>query len=238
MDVQDLSIRNNLAVLFSDLLARHCFDLHDFLFHVGVPSLIIIWNEGKAEANPESEAGAVSLVVWSCNFSKILMGHIRPVTPIAISVKASPHHTLPHTATILSSSLAVELACDRHSLAASHNSKSVGPVLAVLKAVLLLADHVPADEQSCRSPESGGGSSSINRMCGEVNISHFLGTFGGDLDLEMGSSTFGSGRGSFGAPADQNAALLTTVTSSKFALNFGLIKDVSRIRKNCSKLMV
>jgi len=44
-------------------------------------------------------------------------------------------------------------------------------------------------------------------MRGEVNISHILGTFRGDL--EMGSSSFESGRGSLGTVADQNVSLAT-----------------------------
>lgn len=51
MDVQDVNLHNNVAVLFSVLLARHCFGLHDFLRHVGIPLLVKIWNEGRAEAD-------------------------------------------------------------------------------------------------------------------------------------------------------------------------------------------
>ena len=212
VDVQDISIHNNLAVLFSVLLARHCFGLHDFLLHVGVPSLVKIWNEGKAEADPESEAGARLTCHLVLRFFKTFDApHPACYTNSSHSVNASPHHTLPPTATTPPSSLAVKLACDRHLLAATHNSISVGPVLAVLKAILVLADRVPADGKSSRSSGSGGGSnsSSNNRMGGEVSISHILGTLSGDLDLEMGSSSFGSGRGSLGAAADQNVSLAT-----------------------------
>jgi len=67
------------------------------------------------------------------------------------SVSASPHHTLPPPQSASTSAggsgagPAVKLACDRHLLAATHNSISVGPVLGVLKAILVLADRVPAD---------------------------------------------------------------------------------------------
>ena len=97
----------------------------------------------------------------------------------------------------------VKLACDRHMLAATHNSISVGPVFAVLEAILVLTGRVPADGKSSRSSGSGGGSnsSSSNRMGREASILVML---SGDLDIEMGSSSFGSGRGSLGAAADQN----------------------------------
>ncbi|CAG2063942.1 unnamed protein product [Timema podura] len=58
VDVQDLSIHNSLAVFTSILIARHCFSLEDFVFHIALPSLVKAGNEGRGDANAEAEAGA------------------------------------------------------------------------------------------------------------------------------------------------------------------------------------
>ena len=123
-------------------MARHCFGLQDFLLYVGVPSLVKIWNEGRSEADFEAEAGAR----LTCHLVLRLFKTSDAPYPACYSnsshsVNASPHHTLQTS----SPSLGVKLACDRHLLAATHNSISVGPVLAVLKAILVLADRVPAE---------------------------------------------------------------------------------------------
>lgn len=142
--IQDNAIHHNLAVLFSVLLARHCFGLQDFLLYVGVPSLVKIWNEGsRSEADPEAEAGArLTCHLVLRLFKTSDAPHPACYSNSSHSVNASPHHTLQQST---STSLGVKLACDRHLLAATHNSISVGPVLAVLKAILVLADRVPTE---------------------------------------------------------------------------------------------
>lgn len=123
-----------------------------------------IWNEGgRSETDPDSEAGAR----LTCHLVLRLFKTSDAPYPACYSnsshsVNASPHHTLQQTAP---SSLGVKLACDRHLLAATHNSISVGPVLAVLKAILVLADRVP--------PE--GNENSVNQIIVSINLTshHF-----------------------------------------------------------------
>ena len=159
VDVQDNSIHHNLAILFSVLLARHCFGLQDFLLYVGVPSLVKIWNEGRSDADSEAEAGArltCHLVLRLFKTSDAPHPACYSNSNSSHSVNASPHHTLQQQQqqqqqqSTTSPSLGVKLACDRHLLAATHNSISVGPVLAVLKAILVLADRVPAEGTNLR----------------------------------------------------------------------------------------
>ena len=154
VDVQDVSLHHNLAVLFSVLLARHCFGLQDFLLYVGVPSLVKIWNEGRAEADPEAEAGAhLTCHLVLRLFKTSDTPHPACYASAGSSVNASPHPNSlqpPASSSSCSASNAsllgcVKLACDRHLLAATHNSISVAPVLGVLKAILLLADRVPTE---------------------------------------------------------------------------------------------
>jgi mediator of RNA polymerase II transcription subunit 12 len=64
----------------------------------------------------------------------------------------------------------LKLSCDRRLLSATHSSISLGAVLAVLKAMLLLADAAAACDRrkEQRNLPSGLG--------GELSISHILGT--------------------------------------------------------------
>ena len=215
-----------MAVLFSVLLARHCFGLQDFLLYVGVPSLVKIWNEGgRSDTDPEAEAGArLTCHLVLRLFKTSDAPHPACYSNSSHSVNASPHHTLQQqqtttTTTTATTSLGVKLACDRHLLAATHNSISVGPVLAVLKAILVLADRVLPEGKGNRL--TGGGTGSGGRLGGgvggggvgsnEVSISHILGTsWSGDLDMDIGSSgSFGGvgGRSHFGGAPAENVPL-------------------------------
>lgn len=82
----------------------------------------------------------------------------------------------------------IKLSCDRHLLAATHNNIKVGPVLAVLKAILLVADAM-AGKQPPKKPDipmahsgKGAGPGSVGVGVGvgsggggELSISHILG---------------------------------------------------------------
>ena len=210
-----------MAVLFSVLLVRHCFGFQDFLLYVGVPSLVKIWNEGgRSDTDPEAEAGArLTCHLVLRLFKTSDAPHPACYSNSSHSVNASPHHTLQQqqtttTTTTATTSLGVKLACDRHLLAATHNSISVGPVLSVLKAILVLADRVLPEGKGNRL--TGGGTGSSSRLGGrvsgfgvgsnEVSISYIL----GDLDMDIGSS--GSfegvgGRSPFGGAPAENVPL-------------------------------
>ncbi|KAK2719591.1 mediator of RNA polymerase II transcription subunit 12-like protein isoform X2 [Artemia franciscana] len=133
MDINDLTIHMNLGIFFAILVARHCFGLQDFLLHVGLPSLMKIWNFGQLCT--EAEPGAR----LACHI--ILRLFKTPTTPQPACyslVGASPHPNI-----AAGNQPGIKLTCDRHLLAAAHNSirSSTEPVVAVLKAVLLLANY-------------------------------------------------------------------------------------------------
>jgi len=94
--------------------------------------------------DPEAEAGAR----LTCHLVLRLFKTSDAPHPACYSNSSHSVNVSPHVNTLQQSpspSLGVKLACDRHLLAATHNSISVGPVLAVLKAILVLADRIPAE---------------------------------------------------------------------------------------------
>jgi len=102
--------------------------------------------KGRSEADSDAEAGArLTCHLVLRLFKTSDAPHPACYSNSSHSVNASPHPTLQQAP---SPSLGVKLACDRHLLAATHNSISVGPVLAVLKAILVLADRVPVEGMS------------------------------------------------------------------------------------------
>ncbi|XP_076661232.1 mediator complex subunit kohtalo [Halictus rubicundus] len=205
VDVQDLSIHNSLAVFTSILIARHCFSLEDFVVHIALPSLVKACNEGRGDADMEAEAGAR----LTCHLLLRLFKTVECPQPALYSVSTSPH-PLPNGN---SRGYSIKLSCDRHLLAAAHNNIRVGPVLAVLKAILVVAD-ATAGKQPPKKPDvpmnhssKAGGPASVGVGVGvstggpnELSISHILGTSdilgGGDdlgLDLAMSSSSSSAG---------------------------------------------
>ncbi|KAM4693939.1 mediator of RNA polymerase II transcription subunit 12-like protein isoform 2-T2 [Discoglossus pictus] len=116
VDVSDLSFHDSLASFIAILIARHCFSLEDVVQHVALPSLL-----AAACGDPDAEPGAR----MTC---RLLLHLLR--TPQVCSF--GPVNGRPATG-ICSS-------CDRHLLAAAHNSIEVGAVFAVLKAILMLGD--------------------------------------------------------------------------------------------------
>ncbi|KAG7209569.1 hypothetical protein KM043_015646 [Ampulex compressa] len=205
VDVQDLSIHNSLAVFTSILIARHCFSLEDFVVHIALPSLVKACNEGRGDADMEAEAGAR----LTCHLLLRLFKTVECPQPALYSVSTSPH-PLPSGS---SRGYSIKLSCDRHLLAAAHNNIRVGPVLAVLKAILVVGD-ATAGKQPPKKPDvpmthssKGGGPASVgvgvgvsSAGPGELSISHILGTSdilgGGDdlgLDLAMSSSSSSAG---------------------------------------------
>lgn len=202
VDVQDLSLHNSLAVFTSILIARHCFSLEDFLLHVALPCLVKTCNEGRGDADTEAEAGAR----LTCHLLLRLFKTSECPQPALYSVSTSPH-PLPSGNP---RGYSIKLSCDRHLLAAAHNNIKVGPVLAVLKAILVVGD-ATAGKQPPKKPDvplthsgkAGGGPGSVGVSGsgpGELSISHILGTSdilgGGDdlgLDIAMSSSNSSAG---------------------------------------------
>ncbi|KAL6442397.1 hypothetical protein ACFW04_002558 [Cataglyphis niger] len=205
VDVQDLSIHNSLAIFTSILIARHCFSLEDFVVHIALPSLVKTCNDGRGDIDIEAEAGAR----LTCHLLLRLFKTVECPQPALYSVSTSPH-PLPSGNT---RGYSIKLSCDRHLLAAAHNNIRVGPVLAVLKAILVVGDATATKQPPKKidiplsHSSKGGGPASVGVGVGvsgsgpgELSISHILGTSdilgGGDdlgLDLAMSSSSSSAG---------------------------------------------
>lgn len=78
----------------------------------------------------------------------------------------------------------MKLSCDRHLLTATHNTIHVGAVLAVLKAILVVADLTSKHSKPTKKEPSNKIPTPLGS--GELSISHILGTsdiLGGAHDL-------------------------------------------------------
>ncbi|KAM6258215.1 mediator of RNA polymerase II transcription subunit 12-like protein [Porphyrio hochstetteri] len=114
VDVSDLSFHDSLATFIAVLIARQCFSLEDVVQHVALPSLL-----AAACGDPDAEPGAR----MTC---RLLLHLFR--TPQVCLFPQGAGKLFP----------GVRSSCDRHLLAAAHNSIEVGAVFAVLKAILML----------------------------------------------------------------------------------------------------
>ncbi|NXL98144.1 MD12L protein, partial [Tyrannus savana] len=116
VDVSDLSFHDSLATFTAILIARQCFSLEDVVQHVALPSLL-----AAACGDPDAEPGAR----MTC---RLLLHLFR--TPQVCLLAQGTGKLCP----------GIRSSCDRHLLAAAHNSIEVGAVFAVLKAILMLGD--------------------------------------------------------------------------------------------------
>ncbi|XP_071609028.1 mediator of RNA polymerase II transcription subunit 12-like protein isoform X8 [Heliangelus exortis] len=116
VDVSDLSFHDSLATFIAILIARQCFSLEDVVQHVALPSLL-----AAACGDPDAEPGAR----MTC---RLLLHLFR--TPQVCLFPQGAGKFFP----------GIRSSCDRHLLAAAHNSIEVGAVFAVLKAILMLGD--------------------------------------------------------------------------------------------------
>uniref|UniRef100_A0A8C4V7E0 Mediator complex subunit 12L n=1 Tax=Falco tinnunculus TaxID=100819 RepID=A0A8C4V7E0_FALTI len=114
VDVSDLSFHDSLATFVAILIARQCFSLEDVVQHVALPSLL-----AAACGDPDAEPGAR----MTC---RLLLHLFR--TPQVCLFSQGTGKLFP----------GIRSSCDRHLLAAAHNSIEVGAVFAVLKAILML----------------------------------------------------------------------------------------------------
>ncbi|KAM4821379.1 mediator of RNA polymerase II transcription subunit 12-like protein [Thomomys bottae] len=116
VDVSDLSFHDSLATFIAILIARQCLSLEDVVQHVALPSLL-----AAACGDADAEPGAR----MTCR----LLLHL---------FRAPQGCFLPHA--VGKSFPGIRSSCDRHLLAAAHNSIEVGAVFAVLKAIMMLGD--------------------------------------------------------------------------------------------------
>uniref|UniRef100_A0A8C3C2Z0 Mediator complex subunit 12L n=1 Tax=Cairina moschata TaxID=8855 RepID=A0A8C3C2Z0_CAIMO len=119
VDVSDLSFHDSLATFIAILIARQCFSLEDVVQHVALPSLL-----AAACGDPDAEPGAR----MTC---RLLLHLFR--TPQVCLFPQETGKLFP----------GIRSSCDRHLLAAAHNSIEVGAVFAVLKAILMLGNVNP-----------------------------------------------------------------------------------------------
>ncbi|XP_064639525.1 mediator of RNA polymerase II transcription subunit 12-like protein isoform X2 [Lineus longissimus] len=128
VDVGDLSIHDSLAVFTAILIARHCFSLQDLVVHVALHSLLAACP--SAGGDQDAEPGAR----LTCHLLLRLFKTDQ-------SDSTSPFPNMKNMCNIKAS-------CDRHLLAAAHDSITVGAVLAVLKAILVLGDSCGSESPS------------------------------------------------------------------------------------------
>ncbi|KAI5713129.1 hypothetical protein M8J76_012279 [Diaphorina citri] len=177
VDIRDLSIHNALGVFTCILVARHCISLEDFVVRVALPSLLTVCNGAgrRSEADLVAEAGAR----LTCHLLLRLFKTTETPQTSSFSVGTSPH-SVPSSGHSPSS---IRLGCDRHLLTAAHNNIRVGPVLAVLKAIIVVGDatanYPPLTiKKSPSSHQNPAGSNTAGKLPGELSISHILGTTG------------------------------------------------------------
>ncbi|KAL1427761.1 hypothetical protein MTO96_003108 [Rhipicephalus appendiculatus] len=207
VDVGDLSIHDNLAVFTCILVARRCFSLQDFVVHVAIPSLLSASPVG-GDADQDAELGAR----LTCH---LLLRLFRTVDSTPPAGSATP---LPRPLFLIRSP------CDRHLLSAAHSSMRVEPVLAVLKAILLLGDaSTPALEAKAKLDSTQGkGEPSINDLLGPIDDT--------DFDLSV-PATLGRHPSSVGAPRGTGIDSAGLNDFAKYAL--GAICSQQWIHERC-----
>uniref|UniRef100_A0A8D9FIE5 Mediator of RNA polymerase II transcription subunit 12-like protein n=1 Tax=Cacopsylla melanoneura TaxID=428564 RepID=A0A8D9FIE5_9HEMI len=172
VDIRDLSIHNALGVFTCILVARHCISLEDFVVKVALPSTLTVCRGAgrRSEADLIAEAGAR----LTCHLLLRLFKTTETPQTSSFSVGTSPH-SAPSSGHSPSS---IRLGCDRHLLTAAHNNIRVGPVLAVLKAIIVVGDatanYPPPVKKSPSSLQNTP--SNPPKLPGELSISHILGT--------------------------------------------------------------
>lgn len=183
-DLHDAAAHDALAVFTCILVARHCFSLEDFVRHAALPSLVKACGGGAA-GNPANAPSPDTGARLTCNLLLRLFKTSDTPQPGLYSVSTSPGPG--------GAAAGVKLSCDRHLLAAAHKNIGVGPVLATLKAILMVGDSTARD-----------GNKSGKKSC---ELSHILGTsdaapMDAQLDLMMVDNEMNGGhrtpRGSSG----------------------------------------
>lgn len=153
-DLHDAAAHDALAVFTCILVARHCFSLEDFVRRAALPSLLKACG-GGGSGNPTNAPSPDTGARLTCHLLLRLFKTVDTPQPGLYSVSTSPGPG--------GASVGVRLSCDRHLLAAAHKNIGVGPVLATLKAILVVGDSTARD----------GGKPGGKKSC---ELSHILGT--------------------------------------------------------------
>ncbi|XP_068629231.1 mediator of RNA polymerase II transcription subunit 12-like isoform X2 [Battus philenor] len=154
-DLHDAAAHDALAVFTCILVARHCFSLEDFVRHAALPSLVKASGGGGVSNNPANAPSPDTGARLTCHLLLRLFKTVDTPQPGLYSVSTSPGPG--------GGAAGVRLSCDRHLLAAAHKNIGIGPVLATLKAILMVGDSTARD----------GGKPSGKKSS---ELSHILGT--------------------------------------------------------------
>jgi mediator of RNA polymerase II transcription subunit 12 len=130
VSIEDQSIYNRLGIFVSIMIARHCFQLQSFVISVAIPSLLKAWEDMKEnQSSREAEMGAR----LSCHLLLKLFKTVEAFQPMFYTM-GSPS-PMPRPSTHASG---IKYSCDRHLLSSAHRNITVGAIIAVLKAILVL----------------------------------------------------------------------------------------------------
>ncbi|RZF38411.1 hypothetical protein LSTR_LSTR006537 [Laodelphax striatellus] len=180
VDTHDVATHNSLGVFTSILIVFFCccyiFAISNF---INLFSIL-----GRVDADVDAEAGAR----LTCHLLLRLFKTIEIPQPALYSVGTSPHPVPSNSA-----AASIKLSCDRHLLAAAHNNINVGPVLAVLKAILVVGDAT-----ANRNPPSGSSST----LAAAKKSEGAGGSVGGSGGSGVGGVGGGSGGGSQGQKSE------------------------------------
>ncbi|ELT92763.1 hypothetical protein CAPTEDRAFT_163894 [Capitella teleta] len=131
-DINDLSLHDNLAVFTAILVAHHCFTLEDLVSHVALHSLLAACPSRGDQAAEKGARLTCHLLLRLFQSVHVLPGSSPETRKNVLGIKSS---------------------CDRHLLEAAHNSITVGAVVAVLKAILML-DSCNSDSRNLKKDGS------------------------------------------------------------------------------------
>ena len=139
----DSSIYNRLGIFVSILVARHCLQLQSFGLSVAIPSLLKAWEEvkegnGVDDCNPsireETEIGAR----LSCHLLLKLFKTVEPdFQEHSMFYSVGSPSPMPRPSV---HSSGIKYSCDRQLLSSAHRNITVGAIIAILKAILVLGD--------------------------------------------------------------------------------------------------
>lgn len=139
--------------------ARRCFSLEKFFIHVSLPALVHARNrkvgrEISAVAEARAEAGVrllCHLLFRLCKAVELPIPSLYGMPVIECPIK------------IPGPQLSIKYSCDRHLLAATHKNLAVGPVLAILKGILVVGDAMnPENQKQPASNKRGNRNSSAS----------------------------------------------------------------------------
>lgn len=135
-----------MITLIPFITARRCFSLEKFIFYVALPALVNACKGGR-----EISAGAEAGARLSCHLLFRLCKGVELPIP---SLYGMPQIECPIK--VPGPQLNIKYSCDRHLLAATHRNLAVGPVLAVLKGILVVGDAMNPENQKQTSSNKRG----------------------------------------------------------------------------------